>query len=84
MKLLSILALWLIALPCFAAETAYRPGGQSFSETWHRFYDLGDHEPELDDPLIQRGETMVPAICAAVAHKDMKYRRYALGALGYI
>ncbi len=27
---------------------------------------------------------MIPAICAAVAHKDMKYRRYALSALGYI
>ncbi|MDI1362679.1 HEAT repeat domain-containing protein [Methylotenera sp.] len=27
---------------------------------------------------------MVPAICEAVKHKDMKRRRYAIGALGYI
>ena len=27
---------------------------------------------------------MVPAICEAVAHRDMKFRRYAIGALGYI
>ena len=27
---------------------------------------------------------MVPFICAAIRHKDMKHRRYAIGALGYL
>ena len=81
---LFLMAALLIAGPCFAGEVAYRPGGASFADAWHRFYDLGDHEPELDDPLIRRGPAMVPAICEAVARKDMKYRRYALSALGYL
>jgi hypothetical protein len=74
----------LIASPCFAGDVAYRTGGKQFAGAWHAFYDLSDHEPEIDDPLIKRGASMVPAICQAVAHKDMKYRRYAIGALGYI
>jgi len=81
---LILIAALLVAQPCFAGEVAYRPGGASFAGTWHAFYDLGDHEPELDDPLIKRGPAMVPAICEAVTHSDMKYRRYALSALGYI
>jgi hypothetical protein len=84
MKIIVALAMSLISLPCLAGDNDYRPGGQAFADAWHQFYDLGDHEPELDDPLIRRGSPMVPAICTAVAHKDMKYRRYALGALGYI
>ena len=84
MKILAVLAMSLISFPCLAGGIDYRPGGKAFVDAWHEFYDLGDHEPSLDDPLIRRGSQMVPAICAAVAHKDMKYRRYALGALGYI
>lgn len=74
----------LIASPCLAGDVAYRPGGKQFAEAWHAFYDLSDHEPEIDDPLIKRGRPMVPSICSAIQHKDMKYRRYAIGALGYI
>jgi hypothetical protein len=62
----------------------YRTGGKRFAKVWHAFYDLSDHEPEIDDPLIAAGRPMVPAICEAIAHPDMKYRRYAIGALGYI
>jgi HEAT repeat protein len=85
MKYLVALAVGLlIAEPCSAGEVAYRDGGKQFAKAWHAFYDLSDHEPEIDDPLINRGRPMVPSICNAIAHKDMKYRRYAIGALGYI
>ena len=85
MKRLVVLIIGLaIASPCFAGDVAYRVGGKQFTKAWHTFYDLSDHEPAIDDPLIKRGRPMVPAICGAIAHKDMKYRRYAIGALGYI
>ncbi len=61
----------------------YYPGGAEFTETWKEFY-AGDHEPELDDPLIEAGKAMTLVICEAIKHKDMRYRRYAIGALGYI
>jgi hypothetical protein len=61
----------------------YRPGGNEFSGIWKIFY-AGDHEPELDDPLIAAGKKMTPFICEAVKYPDMKYRRYAIGALGHI
>ena len=61
----------------------YRPGVPKFQKVWNKFYS-GDHEPELDDPLIKAGKKMTSAICAAIVHPDMKYRRYAIGALGFI
>jgi hypothetical protein len=61
----------------------YRPGGDRFNRVWTRFYN-GDHEPELDDPLIAAGKPMTLTICDAIKNNDMKYRRYAIGALGYI
>jgi hypothetical protein len=69
---------------CAAAEAEYRTGGPHFDKVWHAFYVEGDHEPELDDPLIAAGRSMTLAICEAIAHPDMKRRRYAIGALGYI
>jgi HEAT repeat protein len=63
----------------------YWTGGPQFQAAWRAFYRPAVvHEPELDDPLIAAGADMVPAICEAVVHQDMLYRRYALGALGYI
>jgi hypothetical protein len=67
----------------YAKEKEYRPGGQAFASVWSRFYG-GDHEPELDDPLIEAGRKMTRVICEAIKNKDMKYRRYAISALGYI
>jgi hypothetical protein len=81
--LAALLGLFLSAT-CLAGEADYRPGGARFAKAWHAFYDLGDHEPELDDPLILAGPAMAPYICVAVSHKDMKLRRYAISALGYI
>jgi hypothetical protein len=71
-------------LPCLADEVEYRAGGERFARAWQQFYVEADHEPEIDDPLIAQGAKMVPAICEAVAHRSMKRRRYAIGALGYI
>ncbi len=65
------------------AEVEYRPGGAAVDKVWTRFY-AGDYEAELSVPLIKAGRAMTPAITAAVAHRDMKYRRYAIGALGEI
>lgn len=69
---------------CVAGEIEYRTGGPRFDKVWHAFYVEGDHEPELDDPLIAAGRVMTLAICEAISHPDMKRRRYAIGALGYI
>ncbi|MES2877760.1 MAG: hypothetical protein V4713_05005 [Pseudomonadota bacterium] len=85
MKSLAVfLALVLSSWLCVAGEVEYRTGGQHFDKVWHAFYVEGDHEPELDDPLIAAGRAMTLAICEAIAHPDMKRRRYAIGALGYI
>lgn len=65
-------------------DVDYRTGGKRFAKVWVAFYDESFHEPEIDDPLIEAGRPMVPAICEAIAHPDMKYRGYAIGALGYI
>lgn len=81
--LLSIAALLGVSV-ARADDVDYRTGGKRFAETWHAFYDLADHEPEIDDPLIEAGPKMVPAICEALRHKDMQRRLYAIDALGYI
>jgi hypothetical protein len=81
MKDLLLVAAVLVALPSWAGEVEYRPGGKTFSTVWDRFYS-GDHEPELDDPLIAAGLAMTSAIVEAIKHKDMKMRRDAIGASG--
>ena len=81
--LLTLLAL-LASHALAEAEVEYRTGGKPFSNTWQQFYVVADHEPEIDDPLIAAGQRMVPAICEAISHPDMKRRRYAISALGYI
>ena len=83
-SLAAFLVLVIFSWPCSAAEVEYRTGGPRFDKVWHAFYVEGDHEPELDDPLIAAGRSMTLAICEAIAHPDMKRRRYAIGALGYI
>ena len=84
MKGLALFAGLLFAVQVFAGEVEYRTGGPRFAKTWQAFYVEADHEPELDDPLIIAGRSMTAAICAAIVHPDMKRRRYAIGALGFI
>jgi len=81
--LLSALALILCTHTLLAQERQYRPGGEKFAAVWDQFY-VGDHEPELDDPLIAAGKAMTLTICEAVKNKDMQLRRYAISALGFI
>jgi len=66
-----------------AQEKEYRPGGEKYAAVWNRFY-AGFHEPELEDPLIEAGKGMTLVICEAIRNRDMRLRRYAIGALGYI
>ena len=62
----------------------YRPGDETATKkVWDKFY-KGDSEEELPKPLIAAGKKMVPDICKAIAHADMRLRRYAMTALGEI
>jgi hypothetical protein len=81
MRITVVLFAAMLSAQCWAGEVEYRPGGASFKAVWDRFYQ-GDHEPELDDPLIAAGTQMTMAIVEAIAHKDMRLRRYAIAALG--
>jgi hypothetical protein len=90
LRIIKYITLAKIALACVGCATPpadakleYQPGGLRFQRVWVRFYN-GDHEPELDDPLIEAGKEMTPAICDAILHKDMRLRRYAISALGFI
>ena len=84
MKQIAIFLIFLFTLNgVLANDVEYRPGGVDFENIWDRFY-AGDHEPELDDPLIEAGPKMTLVICEAVANKDMRLRRYAIGALGFV
>ena len=83
----AMVALLLLVLPQFKLsaneDKEYRPGGDQWAKVWDKFY-AGDHEPELKVPLREAGRNMTLVICEAIQNKDMKMRRYAIGALGYI
>jgi len=87
MKKITFTVLMTFLLLClqivYAQEKEYRPGGEVYVTVWDKFYN-GDHEPDLDDPLIEAGKKMTLVICEAIKNKDMRLRRYAIGALGYI
>ena len=62
----------------------YRPGeAKTNKAVWDKFY-AGDLEEDLPKPLIAAGKAMVPDICTAIAHPNMRLRRYAMTALGEI
>ncbi len=60
----------------------YTPGGEEWAKTWKTFYGDAAEESEISAPLLKAGPKMVPAIVEAIAHKDMRHRRYAISALG--
>ena len=60
----------------------YRLGGPKYKRTWDNFYQDAVHEPEIHIPLKKAPKDMTLTICEAVKHSDMKYRRYAIEALG--
>ncbi len=60
----------------------YTPGGEQWAKAWTAFYSDDNKESQISIPLTKAGPEMIPAILEAIAHKDMKYRRYAIGALG--
>ena len=83
-KLIAGVLLVLVSFTSLAGETEYRPGGRKFDRVWQAFYVDADHEPEIAVPLVKAGRPMTLSICEAVAHPDMKRRRYAIDALGRI
>jgi len=78
-----IFLLFILSSLVVAQNHEYFPDSLKYGNIWLTFY-AGNHEPELDDPLIKAGNQMTKSICKAIKHKDMKYRRYAIGALGFI
>ena len=81
LTLITLLAVTVSTASRAAEEVDYKPGGQEWAKVWTAFY-KGDHEEELMTPLIKAGPKMVPVIIEAISHKDMRLRRYAIGALG--
>lgn len=79
--LISIFCFHLFCQTGLAQGVDYKPGGKKFSKQWNAFY-KGDHEPELPAPLVSAGKAIVPSVCEAVSHPDMRMRRYAISALG--
>ncbi len=87
LKILALCTLlWLALLPTgeAASEVKYTPGGSEWAKTWTAFYNNPGSEDDLMRPLVKAGPRMTPAILEAISHKDMKQRRYAIGALGYL
>ena len=83
-NLLPILACLLFVLPCRADDIEYRPGGEKWSSVWQTFYNNPGCEADLMTPLVEAGPRMTGTILEAISHKNMKLRRYAIGALGWI
>lgn len=83
MKNFVLLLLFCFSFSSYAQNREYFPDSLKFEKVWKAFY-AGDHEPELDDPLIQAGKPISTTVCKAILNKDMKYRRYAIGAIGFI
>ncbi len=80
--LIALLTLTISATSHAAEEVDYKPGGQKWASDWKAFYHNPGSEEDLMTPLVQAGPNMVPVILEAIAHKNMRLRRYAIGALG--
>jgi hypothetical protein len=60
------------------------PLDPQYRTAWHEFYYGGSGEGDIDAPLVRVGRPIVPSLCRAVADPNMRRRRYAIGALGWI
>ena len=83
-SLIAVLALTITTSAHAAKETDYKPGGPEWAKTWKAFYNNPGSEEDLPKPLIKAGPKMTPAIVEAISNKDMRLRRYAIGALGHL
>src|SRR6476660_6277044 len=81
----ALLAVLLSVLPAHeenARETTTTD--RRYRTVWREFYDGGHSEIDLGSSLVRVGEPIVPSVCRAIADRDMKRRRYAISALGWI
>ena len=83
-SLIALLSFVISASGLAADDVKYTPGGKEWAKAWAAFYNNTGAEDELMTPLIKAGPKMTPAILEAISHKDMKLRRYAIGALGHL
>jgi HEAT repeat protein len=60
------------------------PTDPRYRSAWRKFYFGSSAESEIASPLVRVGEPIVPSICRAVTDPNMRRRRYAIAALGYI
>lgn len=84
--LLITLGMICISLPLQAGQEdkEYRPGGTQWVKVWQEFYNNPVCEGDLMNPLVNADKAMMPVILEAISHRDMKLRRYAIGALGWL
>ena len=69
-------------LPSDTQATTPMPG--DFEGVWNKFYFQADGEGSIIPNLMEGGKRMVPSICEAIVDRNMRMRRYAIGALGYL
>ncbi len=68
------------------AQTAQEttPTDPRYRTAWREFYYGGSSEIDVGSSLVRVGEPIVPSVCRAIADRNMKRRRYAIAALGWI
>jgi HEAT repeat protein len=68
------------------AETAQEttPSDPRYRTAWREFYYGGNSEIDIGSSLVRVGEPIVPSVCRAIADRNMRRRRYAIDALGWI
>lgn len=64
--------------------TETTPTDPRYRTAWREFYHGGYSEIDLGSSLVRVGEPIVPSVCRAIADRNMKRRRYAISALGWI
>ena len=60
------------------------PTDPRYRTAWREFYHGGYSEIDIGSSLVRVGEPIVPSVCSAIADRNMKRRRYAIAALGWI